>query len=181
MTSSTESTAKDGKKKATKETPVSPRLKFWVDLAKWFIVSVALVVVADIIDAGFRKRTADLAEMKFYNEYVTSLVVLNPSPVNRLLLAEYFICVSPTEQWRSRWQTYYDSVYPDYIAYTSPIREENERLLEQLGRLDLSDEVAGKRQQEAMWIRQKMEANNRLLYPLFAVPVPPAGVPLVRE
>jgi hypothetical protein len=44
--------------------------KFGIELFKWFIGSVAIVVMTLIIDKGFKERTAGIQEMQAYDKYV---------------------------------------------------------------------------------------------------------------
>ncbi|MBN1198357.1 MAG: hypothetical protein JXA23_03320, partial [Bacteroidales bacterium] len=123
-------------------------LQVWIDLAKWFITSVVLVVATMIIDAGFKDRQANLAELKFYDNYVTELIVLNPNPVQKCMLAQYFACVTPSEKLRERWIVYHDSIYPDYAAYIQPLRQEESLLMERCRELVISQDVTDSRQVE---------------------------------
>ena len=40
------------------------RLKYWISLAKWFLVSVVFVAVAWIVDNGYRDRSAGILEIQ---------------------------------------------------------------------------------------------------------------------
>lgn len=91
------------------------RFKYYVDFAKWFIVSVALVVVTLIIDAGFKDRAAGLSELQQYDKYVTQLIVLNEEVGPRRLLAQYFANVTASDKLRERWQEYYKLLDGEYI------------------------------------------------------------------
>ena len=163
--------------KSKKEDPVggnsgqvTPKLKFWISLAKWFIVSVAFVVATKVIDTGFRERAADLTELKFYDRYVTELIVLNPNPVNRIMLAEYLICVSPSEKVRERWQVYYDSIYPEYLAYVEPILVEIKRLDARHASLARLDKLTNSESAELKRIAEKRSVYQQLLDPPFQLP-----------
>lgn len=92
------------------------RFKYYVDLAKWFIVSVALVVMTTIIDAGFRDRSAGLSEIQQYDKYVTELIVLNEEVGPRRLLAQYFANVTASDKLRKQWQEYYKLLDGEYTA-----------------------------------------------------------------
>lgn len=92
------------------------RFKYYVDLAKWFIVSVALVVMTTIIDAGFRDRSAGLSEIQQYDKYVTELIVLNEEVGPRRLLAQYFANVTASDKLRKQWQEYYKLLDSEYTV-----------------------------------------------------------------
>ncbi|MFH0760812.1 MAG: hypothetical protein V2A67_04855 [Bacteroidota bacterium] len=146
------------------------RLKFWIGFLKWFVVSVALVVITTIIDWGFRDREAGLAELKFYDRYVTELIVLNPNPVQKRMLAQYFASVTPSEKLRERWEIYYDSVYIEYREYIDPLLKEDSMIRMRYQRLlqreNLSDAGTG----ELIRVKERMDQIDRLLHPLLTLP-----------
>jgi len=146
------------------------RLKFWIDFLKWFIVSVALVVVTIIIDYGFKDRQAGLAELKFYDNYVTELIVLNPSPVQKRMLAQYFACVSPSDKLKEGWKIYYDSIYPQYIDYITPILEEEAVLSQRFQSLLTSPDSQDASREERSRIETKLAEIHKILYPEMKLP-----------
>ncbi|MFY9152451.1 MAG: hypothetical protein WAO52_10570 [Prolixibacteraceae bacterium] len=92
------------------------KYKFIFELVKWFIGSVALVVITIIIDKGFKERSAGLQEMQAYDKYVE--VILKADNIEeRWKLSEYFSTVTPTERLRERWIAYKDSINADYIEF----------------------------------------------------------------
>ena len=85
------------------------KYKFNVELLKWFIGSVVLVVATIIIDRGYRERTAGIQEMEVYDKYVD--VILKADNIEeRWKLTEYFSVVTPTERLRERWILYRDTI-----------------------------------------------------------------------
>ncbi|MCX6287968.1 MAG: hypothetical protein NTY96_12725 [Bacteroidetes bacterium] len=92
------------------------KLKLIFDVVKWLIGSVALVIVTMVIDYGFRDRAAGVEEVKQYDRYVTTLIVLNKEVGPRRLLAQYFSYVLPSEKMRKCWQDYYWVVNTEYQA-----------------------------------------------------------------
>ena len=90
------------------------KMKLILDVVKWLIGSVALVIVTMVIDYGFRDRAAGLDEAKQYDHYVTTLIVLNKEVGPRRLLAQYFSNVLPSEKLRKCWQNYYWVVNLEY-------------------------------------------------------------------
>lgn len=92
------------------------KYKFNVELLKWFIGSVVLVVATIIIDRGYRERTAGIQEMEVYDKYVD--VILKADNIEeRWKLTEYFSVVTPTERLRERWILYRDTIKVDYYRY----------------------------------------------------------------
>ncbi len=89
------------------------RLKIWIDLGKWFIVSVGLVVMTKIIDTGFKDREVGINEIKEYDKYVELVTDYNKI-AERRLLAQYFAYVTPSEKLREGWLSYYESVDEEY-------------------------------------------------------------------
>lgn len=89
-------------------------LKYWVELAKWFMVSVVIVVATLIIDSGFKDRAAGVVEINAYDKYVTDLVVLNENVGPRRLLAQYFANVTASDKLRERWEAYYQKLDSEY-------------------------------------------------------------------
>jgi hypothetical protein len=101
------------------------KYKFNVELFKWFIGSVVLVVATIIIDRGYRERTAGIQEMEVYDKYVN--VILKADNIEeRWKLTEYFSVVTPTERLRERWILYRDTIKVDYYRYRELKRKELE-------------------------------------------------------
>jgi hypothetical protein len=88
----------------------------WIELIKWFVASVVIVVVTMIIDAGFREREAGIKEMEVYDRYV-EIILKADNIEQRWKLCEYFSIVTPTERLRLRWQAYKDTISADYMAW----------------------------------------------------------------
>lgn len=87
-----------------------------IDLIKWFVGSVVLVVVTLIIDTGFRKREAEIQEMQVYDKYVD--IILSADNIEqRWKLSQYFSIVSPSERFRERWSAYKDTIQSDYLLW----------------------------------------------------------------
>ena len=88
----------------------------WIELIKWFIGSVVIVIVTLVIDTGFKEREAGIKEMEVYDKYVE--IILNADNIEqRWKLCEYFSIVTPTERLRKRWQAYKDTISPDYYKW----------------------------------------------------------------
>lgn len=92
------------------------KFKFLIELAKWFIGSVVLVIVTVIIDKGFKERSAGIQEMQAYDKYVD--IILEADNIEeRWKLSEYFAIVTPTDRLRERWVAYKDSIEEDYRKF----------------------------------------------------------------
>ncbi len=90
------------------------KYKYKVELFKWLIGSVALVVMTTIIDWGFKDRAAGLQEIQQYDKYATELIVLNNDPIKKRMLAQFFSKVTPSEKLREGWESYYKEVDSEY-------------------------------------------------------------------
>ena len=92
------------------------KYKFKAELFKWFIGSVALVIITVIIDKGFKERTAGIQEMQAYDKYVEVILKAN-NIEERWKLSKYFSIVTPTERLRQRWTAYKDSIKGEYLEF----------------------------------------------------------------
>ncbi|MEI8047627.1 MAG: hypothetical protein WCI92_09630 [Bacteroidota bacterium] len=93
------------------------KYKYRIDLFKWLIGSVALVIMTTIIDWGFKDRAAGLQEVQQYDKYATELIVLNNDPVKKRMLAQFFSKVTPSGKLREGWEKYYDEVNIEYRKF----------------------------------------------------------------
>lgn len=92
------------------------RFDQYIELFKWFISSVAIVVVTLIIDTGFRERETGINEMKLYSDYVDVILKAN-NIEERYKLADYFATVTPTDRLRDRWVEYRNSIVESYHEF----------------------------------------------------------------
>jgi hypothetical protein len=76
-----------------------------IEVGKWFIVSVAIVVGASIISDGFKEREQDIKEIMVFDKY-TATVTKADGLEERRLLAEYFATVAPPGALRESWKSY---------------------------------------------------------------------------
>jgi len=76
-----------------------------IELGKWFIVSVALVVSATIVGDGFREREQDVKEIEVFDKYVSTITEADGIE-KRWQLAEYFSIVAPAGELRTSWENY---------------------------------------------------------------------------
>lgn len=93
------------------------KFKYKVEIVKWFIGSVTLVVISMLIEWGFKDRAAGLSEIKEYDKYATDLIILNNDPVKKRMLAQYFSKVTPSEKLREGWEAYYNEVEKEYRKF----------------------------------------------------------------
>lgn len=88
----------------------------FVELFKWFMGSVVIVIVTLVIESGFKERETGIEEMKIYNEYV-DIILKADNIEERWKLAEYFAVVTPTQRLRERWINYQTILVDDYKRY----------------------------------------------------------------
>jgi len=93
------------------------KYKYKVELFKWLIGSVALVIMTTIIDWGFKDRAAGMQEIEQYDKYATELIVLNNDPVKKRMLAQFFSKVTPSEKLREGWEKYFHEVDVEYKEF----------------------------------------------------------------
>lgn len=110
------------------------KTKYWIELAKWFIVSVALVLITNIVNWNFTSRDKSFDEVKFYSEkYMTELIVLNDKVGPRYKLAQFFKNVTVNKDQRDGWARYYSDVkkeYDDLIKKDSIDKIKQQKILE---------------------------------------------------
>lgn len=87
-----------------------------IELIKWFVGSVVIVIITLIIESGFKERETGIEEMKIYNEYV-DIILKADNIEERWKLAEYFAIVTPTQRLRERWVKYQNILVDDYKRY----------------------------------------------------------------
>lgn len=95
-------------------------LKIWLDFLRWFIGSVALVLIVFIFNYHLRERNEGLDEIKEYETHV-ELVTNVDNIGKRRLLAQFFANVTASENLRRGWQNYYKEVSKEYDEYIASI------------------------------------------------------------
>ena len=108
-----------------KNTIEEGKLEKLIDLGKWFIASVAIVIGATIIGDGFKEREQDVKEIEIFDKYV-STVTEAEGIEKRWLLAEYFSKVAPPGELRKSWESYKTTIEPSLKEY----RESKAKLTE---------------------------------------------------
>ena len=117
-----------------------------IELFKWFLGSVVLVLIPIIINWGIDDRRQGLDEVKQYDKFATELILTNNSLGKRRLVAQYFSYVIPSEKLRKPWERYYkllDMQYKEILSKDSLLlkrisakRIPQENLLEDSVRLE---------------------------------------------
>jgi hypothetical protein len=87
-----------------------------LDFGKWYLVSVALVISAKMIENGFHERETGLKEMDGFDKYV-SIITDTKGIDKRWELCKYFSTVTPTKRLRDGWLIYKESIKADYENY----------------------------------------------------------------
>jgi hypothetical protein len=133
------------------------RIKIWVDLGKWAVVSVGLVIMTKIIDTGFKDREVGLNEIKEYDKYVSIVTDFNKI-AERRLLAQYFANITPSDKLKEGWQDYFkavDSEYQNLIIEKQKKQEElNQKIM--FDTSAISSEVINQLQSEIKEIENEL-------------------------
>lgn len=76
-----------------------------IDLGKWMLTSVAIVVGASIVSDAFKEREQDVKEFTVFDKYVDTVTQAD-NPEKWALLANYFSIVAPKGELRESWKDY---------------------------------------------------------------------------
>lgn len=159
------------------------KYKHKVELIKWLIGSVALVVMTTIIDWGFKDRAAGLQEIQQYDKYATELIILNNDPVKKRMLAQFFSKVTPSEKLRDGWVNYYrevDAEYREFLKKDSIAQAK----LEELSSRD-STELSESQKREKEQAEQTVRETRRLMSQPIVLPsvtvTPVVYIQIARE
>jgi hypothetical protein len=98
------------------------KLTLYLDFTKWIVVSVALVIIATVIDSSLKDREAGINEIKQYDSYV-QMVIQTDGIAKRWRLAQYFSKVTASEKLRDRWDEYFKIVEKEYLDSLGKQRE----------------------------------------------------------
>jgi len=148
------------------------KYKYKVELFKWLIGSVVLVVMTTIIDWGFKDRAAGLQEIEQYDKYATELIVLNNDPVKKRMLAQFFSKVTPSEKLREGWEKYYvevDAEYREFLRKDSIAQLKLKALMDKDTSLLSESQKKEKEQLENQVIETRRIINQPLVLPNKAV------------
>ncbi|MEO8149047.1 MAG: hypothetical protein ABI723_15480 [Bacteroidia bacterium] len=89
------------------------KLKIVIDIVKWIIGSVVLVIVTTIIDTGFKEREMAIKEMAKFDSYI-DMVTSADKLVERKRLAQFFKTMTISKDVQARWSDYYEIVSKEY-------------------------------------------------------------------
>lgn len=98
-----------------------------IEFSKWYIVSVAVVFAAKVIETSFSERETGIKEMQLYDKYVSTILEAN-NIESRWKLAEYFSTVTPTDRLRERWIAYKNTIEADYRQFKTLAAKEDSLL-----------------------------------------------------
>lgn len=146
------------------------KYKIKVELFKWLIGSVALVLITTIIDFSFKDRTAGLAEMLQYDKYVTELIVLNKDPGQKRMLAQFFSNVTASEKLKDGWQDYFKEIDKEYKAYIAPVLKNDSIIKGKYYLLLNRDSLSDEQKKEKQFYELQIEENKKVLNPEIILP-----------
>lgn len=86
-----------------------------LEFGKWYLVSVALVLSAQLVKDGITERETGIKEMESFKEYTET--VINGGIEKRWELSKYFAHVTPTTRLKDGWIGYMNSIEADYIEF----------------------------------------------------------------
>lgn len=117
------------------------RYRLKVDIFKWLIGTVGLTLISYFINWGFTDRERGLIELQMYDRYANENVVFHKNPKNRLLLAQFYANVSPSDKLKDGWKDYLEVVRIDYEAFikTDSIVKAQKEELSKKGPLTLEE------------------------------------------
>jgi len=84
-----------------------------LEFGKWYIVAVAIVFAAKLLDASFTDRETSIKEIALYDKYAANILEAD-NIEKRWKLSEYFAAVTPSEPLRERWEVYKTILKPEY-------------------------------------------------------------------
>lgn len=105
------------------------RLDKLIEVGKWFIVSVAIVVGSAMVSDSFKERDQDVKEIEVFNKHVSTITKADGIE-ERWLLTEYFSFVAPAGALKTSWNDYKKELWPQVEQYRSEKARKEE--LEQL-------------------------------------------------
>jgi len=137
------------------------RVEKIIDLGKWFIASVAIVVGATIVSDGFKEREQDIKEFEVFDKYVNTITEAD-NIEKRMQLAEYFSIVSPEGELRRSWINYKNVVEEHLKDYRT-----NKQKLEELKNIEQPTE---EQQKTIVNLQAKTEKYEEPLIPVQQAP-----------
>jgi hypothetical protein len=102
--------------------------KFWIENIKWFVASVLIVVIALIVDSGFKRRELKLKEIDRYDEFVKLLVANSDNIGAQYKLASFYTRFCTYDDIKEEWKTYLSELKKDYDEYLNDLDSTNSTL-----------------------------------------------------
>lgn len=147
------------------------KYKYKVEILKWFIGSVALVVVTALINYGFKDREAGLNEIQQYDKYVTELIILNKDIAQKRMLAQFFAYVTPSEKLKEGWVSYYEEVDKEYQKVMAPILKNDSITRSKYFALQSNKQALTADQKTTLVeLKRQIEDNDRIIHPEIILP-----------
>lgn len=147
------------------------KYKYKVEILKWFIGSVALVLVTALINYGFKDREAGLNEIQQYDKYVTELIILNKDIGQKRMLAQFFAHVTPSEKLKKGWLSYYKEVDIEYQKLIAPILKSDAIAKDKYYALKSNQELlTSEEKTELVHLRKQIEDNEKIINPDIILP-----------
>ncbi|MFI3219738.1 MAG: SPOR domain-containing protein [Methylococcales bacterium] len=147
-----------------------------IDLVKWFVVSVGIVLITLVVNDGFRAREQTMKEMEQKNELLlkemeffakyTETVLDASGDEKREKLSEYFEAVSPEEgHMKVAWKTYKEIVSNHIKELNNQSQSQSPRIKELEKKLHEKKITAEERVELLDWYAKKQSASQSLTSP----------------
>lgn len=146
------------------------KLKYIIDLVKWLITSVALVLITLIIDTGFRDRESGMKEIAQYDKYVTELLILNKDLASKRSLAQFFSCVTPSGRLAKGWGKYYALVDEEYRPTIAAAKTADSTLQSQRMKLIVMQNLSEADSSRLEKINEKIQQTQSIINPEIVLP-----------
>lgn len=147
------------------------KYKYKVEIIKWFIGSVALVLVTALINYGFKDREAGLNEIQQYDKYVTELIILNKDIAQKRMLAQFFAHVTPSEKLKKGWCSYYKEVDKEYQKMIAPILKNDSITRSKYFALQNNKEALTTQEKtKLVALKKQIEDNEKMINPEIILP-----------
>lgn len=146
------------------------KYKFRVELYKWLIASVGLVLITTVINYGFKDRASGLQEIQQYDKYVTELIVLNQDIGQKRMLAQFFAHVTPSEKLKKGWQSYYNVIDEEYQKQIAPVIKSDSIAKQTYYKLYGKDTLTKEEAIQKEKLKAQIELNKTILNPKIKLP-----------
>lgn len=154
------------------------RLRLWLGFWKFFMGTVLLGLVGHFANTAIRDRELTLEEQKHIAQFIE--YALDKSTANRVLFAQYFAKVSPSDDARKRWGEYLTVARKDYSDTKSEVKEREDdyaSLRKEIDRLEQDREAnLNVIQEKEIELRKLAQRINELEKQLKVVPIDSAGI-----